>query len=249
MATQLDLQEQEQLDALKAFWNKYGNLVTWLLVLVLGAFAAWNGWNYWQREQGLKAGGMFEELERASLAGDVDKTGRVFADLKANFPRTAFAEQGGLLAAKLQFEKGQADAARASLGWVADNAAEEEIRTAARLRLAAVLTEGKQYDEALKTLAAATAPGFEALVADRRGDVLVIQGKKDEARVAYQAAYQAMGEKIDYRRLIDAKLTALGAAPGASPALSAMAASAAVAALPASAAAAATSAPASGAGK
>lgn len=253
MATQLDLQEQEQLDALKAFWNKYGNLITWLLVLVLGAFAAWNGWNYWQREQGLKAGGMFEELERASLVGDVDKTGRVFADLKTNFPRTAFAEQGGLLAAKLQFEKGQLDAAKASLMWVADNAAEEEIKTSARLRLAAVLTEGKQYDEALKVLASATAPGFEALVADRRGDVLVIQGKKDEARVAYEAAYKAMGEKIDYRRLIDAKLTALGAAPGASAALASISVPA-VPAVPAAPAASATvaapaPAPASGASK
>ena len=238
MATQLDLHEQEQLDALKAFWNKYGNLITWLLVLVLGAFAAWNGWNYWQREQGQKAGGMFEELERAALAGDADKTGRVFADLKANFPRTAFTEQGGLLAAKVQFEKGQADAAKASLTWVADNAREEEIKTAARLRLAAVLTEGKLYDEALKALAGATAPNFEALVADRRGDVLAIQGKKDEARAAYQAAYTAMGEKIDYRRLIEAKLIALGAAPGSPiaavaetvPAASAVAASAAAAA-------------------
>ncbi len=253
MATQLDLQEQEQLDALKAFWNKYGNLITWLLVLVLGAFAAWNGWNYWQREQGLKAGGMFEELERAALAGDAEKTGRVFADLKANFPRTAFAEQGGLLAAKVQFEKGQADAARASLNWVADNASEEEIKTAARLRLAAVLAEGKLYDDALKALAAATAPGFEALVADRRGDVLVIQGKKDEARAAYQAAYAAMGEKIDYRRLIEAKLTALGAAPGApavDPASVAAPASAPAApAVPTLGASAAATAPAPGASK
>ena len=247
MATQLDLQEQEQLDALKAFWNKYGNLITWLLVLVLGAFAAWNGWNYWQREQGLKAGGMFEELERASLAGDADKTGRVFADLKTNFPRTAFAEQGGLLAAKLQFEKGQVDAAKASLNWVADNAAEAEIRTAARLRLAAVLTESKQYDEALKVLAAAPAPGFEALVADRRGDVLLIQGKKDEARVAYELAYKAMGEKIDYRRLIDAKLTALGAAPGAAAAVTAV--SPVAVTVTAASAPAPASAPASGANK
>ena len=249
MATQLDLQEQEQLDALKAFWNKYGNLITWLLVLVLGAFAAWNGWNYWQREQGLKAGGMFEELERASLAGDADKTGRVFADLKTNFPRTAFAEQGGLLAAKLQFEKGQVDAAKASLNWVADNAAEAEIRTAARLRLAAVLTESKQYDEALKVLAAATAPGFEALVADRRGDVLLIQGKKDEARVAYELAYKAMGEKIDYRRLIDTTLTALGAAPGAAAAAAVTAVAPVAVSVTAASAPAPASAPASGAGK
>jgi predicted negative regulator of RcsB-dependent stress response len=52
-----------------------------------------------------------------------------------------------------------------------------------------------------------------ALVADRRGDVLLAQGKTAEARAAYQAAYKAMDEKIDYRRLVEAKLTALGAAP------------------------------------
>jgi predicted negative regulator of RcsB-dependent stress response len=215
MATQLDLQEQEQLDALKAFWNKYGNLITWILILVLGAFAAWNGWQYWQRDQGLKAGAMFDELERAALAGDADKAGRVFADLKERFPSTTYAQQGGLLAAKVQFDKGQADKAQGSLAWVADKAADDELRTAARLRLAALLSDAKKYDEALKALDAATAAGFEALVADRRGDVLVAQGKPAEARAAYQAAYKAMGDKIDYRRLIDAKLTALGAAPEA----------------------------------
>jgi len=215
MATQLDLQEQEQLDALKAFWNKYGNLITWTLILVLGAFAAWNGWQYWQRDQGLKAGAMFDELERAAQTGDADKAGRVFDDLKERFPATAYAQQGGLLAAKVQFDKGQADKALANLAWVADKAPDDELRTAARLRQAALLSDAKKYDEALKALDAATATGFEALVADRRGDVLLAQGKPAEARAAYQAAYKAMGDKIDYRRLIDAKLTALGAAPEA----------------------------------
>ena len=213
MATQLDLQEQEQLDALKAFWNKYGNLVTWTLVLVLGAFAAWNAWQYWQREQGFKAGGMYEELERAAQAGDADKTTRVLGDLKAQYGSTTYAQQGALLAAKVQLDKGQTDAAKATLTWVADSNADDEVRAVARLRLAAVLAEGKQFDEALKVLDAATAAGFEALVADRRGDVLSLQGKKPDAVTAYQAAYKAMDAKADYRRLIDAKLTALGAPP------------------------------------
>jgi predicted negative regulator of RcsB-dependent stress response len=224
MATQLDLQEQEQLDALKAFWKQYGNAITWLLIAVLGAYAAWNGWQYWQRDQGVKAGAMFEELERAAIAGEVDKAGRIFGDLKERFPRTAYAQQGGLIAARVQFDKGQADAARASLAWVAETGVEEEMRSVARLRLAALQAEAKQFDEALKTLDAAKAPAFEGLVADRRGDVLMLQGKKDEARAAYQAAYKAMDEKLDYRRLVDAKLTAMGAAPEA-PAPSAAAAS------------------------
>ncbi len=215
MATQLDLQEQEQLDALKAFWNKQGNLITWVLVLVLAAFASWNGWQWYQRDQAAKAGAMFDELDRAARAGDADRVGRVFGDLKERYPRTAFAQQGGLLAAKTQFDKGQADAARASLTWVADHAVEDEMRTVARLRLAALQSEAKQYDEALKTLAAAQTPGFVGLVEDRRGDILLAQGKTDEARAAYQAAHKAMGERVDYRRLIEAKMTALGAAPEA----------------------------------
>lgn len=226
MATQLDLQEQEQLDALKAFWNKQGNLITWTLVLVLGAFAAWNGWNYWQREQALKAGAMFEELDRAAAAGDADKAERVFADLKQRFPGTAFAQQGGLTAAKLQVAKGQVDAAKATLSWVAENGAEDEVRTIARLRLAAVQADAKQFDEALKTLDAAKTAGFEGLVADRRGDVLLAQGKKDEARSAYQTAYKAMSDKVDYRRLVEAKLTTLGAAPEAPAAAASAAATA-----------------------
>ena len=215
MATQLDLQEQEQLDALKAFWKQYGNLVTWVLILLLGAYAGWNAWQYWQREQGLKAGAMYEELDRATLADDADKAGRIFADMKSQFPGAVYTHQAGLLAAKVQFDKGQADAAKATLTWVAEQAKDQELGSAARLRLAALQAEAKQYDEALKTLAAANAAGFEALVADRRGDVLMLQGKKDEAKAAYQAAYKAMSDKVDYRRLIEAKLTALGAAPEA----------------------------------
>jgi predicted negative regulator of RcsB-dependent stress response len=216
MATQLDLQEQEQLDALKAFWNKQGNLIVWALVVVLGAIAGWNGWQYWQRDQAVKAGSMFDELERAALAGDADKAGRVFGDIRGRFPNTAFAQQGGLLAAKAQFDHGQADAAKASLNWVADNAPEDELRAIARLRLAAVQADSKQFDDALRTLDAVQVSGFEALVADRRGDVLLAQGHREAALAAYQAAYQAMGEKVAYRRLIDAKLTALGAAPAPS---------------------------------
>jgi len=217
MATQLNLEEQEQLDSLKAFWKKQGNLITWTLILVLGGFAAWNGWNYWQREQALKAGAMFEDLDRAAAAGDAEKTARVFADMQQRFPKVSITQQGGLFAAKLQVGKGQADAAKATLTWVAENGVEEEIRSIARLRLAAVLADAKQFDEALKVLDASKSPEFTALVADRRGDVLMAQGRKDDARIAWQAAYAAMDPKVDYRRLIEAKLTSVGAAPGVAP--------------------------------
>ena len=213
MAKSLDLQEQEQLDDLKAFWKQWGNLITWVITACLLAYAGWNAWGWYQRDQATKAGAMFDELDKAAVAGDADKVGRVFADLKDRYGRTVFAQQGGLMAARVQFDKGQADAAKASLGWVADNAGEDEYRSVARLRLAGLQLDAKQYDAALKTLDADTTKPFAALVADRRGDVLLAQGKNAEARTAYQAAWKAMDEKIDYRRLVEAKLTALGAPP------------------------------------
>ena len=216
MAQPLDLQEQEQLDELKAFWKTYGNLITWALVAALAVFAGLNGWKWWQREQATKAAAIYDELDRAAQAGDAQRAGQIFADLKERYPRTVYAEQGGLLAASVQFGAGQTDAAKASLEWVADKATEAEYQTVARLRLAAVLLQTKDFDAALKQLDAARSPSFAALVADRRGDVLLAQGKAADARSAYETAWKAMDPKVEYRRLIEAKLTALGAAPGAS---------------------------------
>jgi len=213
MATPLDLQEQEQLDELKAFWKQYGNLVTWVLIVALAAYAGLNGWRWWQRDRAAKAGAIFEQLDIAAHARDANRAGAIFGDLKSRYPGTTYAEQGGLIAAHAQYQAGQVDAAQASLAWVADNAGEDEYRSVARLRLAALLLQAKKPDEALKQLDAAKSPSFAALVADRRGDVLMAMGKTEEAKRAYQAAWASMDPKLEYRNLIDAKLTALGAAP------------------------------------
>jgi predicted negative regulator of RcsB-dependent stress response len=217
MATQLDLEEQEQLDQLKAFWKQYGNLITWLLIAVLGGFAAWNGWNWWQREQAASAAGMYDELERAATAGDAAATGRVFEDLKSRYPRTTYAQQGGLLAARVQYEQGNADAARAALGWVVEAANDVEYRTLARLRLAGLLFDAGQHDAALKQLEGDVAPGFEGLVADRRGDILAAQNKPAEATTAYQQAHKSLDRELGYRRIVEAKLMALGASVEGNP--------------------------------
>ncbi len=215
MATHLDLEEQEQLDQLKAFWEEYGNLITAVLVIVVGAYLAWLGWNAWQRDQGAKAGAMYDELSRSAQAGDAARTGSIFGDMKERFPRTAFTAQGGLLAAKVADDKGLPDAARADLAWVAESASESAYRAAARLRLSGLLLDAKKYDEALKQLDGIDDTEFAALAADRRGDILAAEGKIDEAKVAYQKAWSTMDAKIDYRRLVEAKLDVLGAAPDA----------------------------------
>lgn len=210
MARHLDLEEQEQLAELKHFWNQWGNLITWVLIAVFGSFAAWNGWNYWQRQQAAQASALYDEVERAAGAGDAARLGQAFKDIKERFGGTAYAQQAALLAAKELQQKGKADEARAALTWVARESSDEGYKAVARLRLAGLMVESRNYDEALQQLAGDMPKEFEALAADRRGDIYNLQGKKAEAKAEYTKAWNAFGPESEYRGLVEVKLTALG---------------------------------------
>jgi predicted negative regulator of RcsB-dependent stress response len=213
MAKHLDLEEQEQLAEIKHFWNQYGNLISWAVIIVFGGIAAWNGWQYWQRNQAAQAATMYDEVERAAQAGDTARVERAFSDMKDKFGSTTYAQQAGMLAAKTFVDKGNTQAAKDALGWVAEKAGDEGYQAVARLRLAAILMEAKAYDDALKQLSGTFPKEFEALAADRKGDVYVAQGKKAEAKAEYTKAYKGLDERFDYRRLVEVKLTALGVDP------------------------------------
>jgi predicted negative regulator of RcsB-dependent stress response len=215
MAT-YDLEQQEQIDQFKHFWTTYGNLITWTLVLVVGAYAAWTGYNYWQNERGAKAAVLFEELDRAVVRGEVDKVNRVFTDMKDNFGGATYTEHGALLAAQFQVGKGKADEARASLQWLVEHGKNPNLVVIARLRLSGILLDQKKFDEALKLIDTDVPAEYKGLALDRKGDIAYAQGKTSEALSAYQEAYKAMDPAVEYRRFIEGKMTALGAAPAVS---------------------------------
>ena len=213
MANQLDLEEQEQLDQLKHFWKQYGNLITWGLIVVLGAVASWNGYHAWQRSQSVQAAAMFDEVEKVVRGGDAQKAERAFNDMKDRFAKTAYAQQAGLIVAKMAYEGGKADTAQSTLKWLVDNAADKGYASVARLRLSALLIDAKSYDEAVKLLSSGIADEFAALADDRRGDIYALQGKKSEAKAEYEKSFKGFDEQSEYRRLVVVKLNALGFDP------------------------------------
>jgi len=210
MAQSLDLEEQEQLDQLKHFWSRYGNAITWALIVIFGAFAAWNGWNYWQRKQAMGASVLYDEIERAVADKDAQRTERAFSDLKDKFANTTFAQQGALMAASGLNTAGKPDQAKAALTWATDQKGDDGLQALARLRLAALALEANAPEEAGKWLEAPMPTEFTGLVADRLGDVHLAQGRKTEARASFEKAYQLFDEKTEYRQLVEVKLNALG---------------------------------------
>jgi predicted negative regulator of RcsB-dependent stress response len=215
MSKHLDLEEQEQLDQLKYFWKQYGNAITWLLILVMGSYAGWNGYQYWQKQQSTKAGALFDEVERAASSGDTSKLERSWNDMKDRFPGTTFAAQSALLAGKTFQQAEKYDAALAALKWAAESASDEASAQLARLRLANLQIQQKAYDDASKTLAKPFTPAFAGLALDIQGDLYMSQNKSQDAVKAYTDAWSKLEASNEYRRLVQAKLNALGADPEA----------------------------------
>ncbi|MHA4866959.1 YfgM family protein [Duganella sp. PWIR1] len=204
-----DLEEQEQIASLKAWWDKYGNATTWVLIAGLAAYSGWTGWNVYQGKQATQASALYDQLQAAAEAKDNVKVLRVASDMEGQFASTAYAPMGALVAAKSAFEANDLKAAKAQLQWAAEHG-KDEFKAVAKVRLAGVLLDEKAYDEALKVLAGDVPAQFAGPVADRKGDVLAAQNKLAEARTAYKAALDATDKKNPGHQLIQMKLEAIG---------------------------------------
>jgi predicted negative regulator of RcsB-dependent stress response len=207
-----DLEEQEQLDTLKTWWKMHGNLVTCVITVVCLAVVGWQGWNWYQRSQANQASAVYAVLEQAVAAGNTQKIKSAAGELAEKFGRTPYASLGALLAAKQSFEVGDLKTAKAQLAWAADNG-KDEIKDLASLRLAAVLLDEQAYDEALKQLDSTHTAVFDGRFLELKGDVLLAQGKKVEARTAYRLALEKNSGKLGAgRELLQQKLDSLGEA-------------------------------------
>lgn len=206
-----DLEEQEQLETLKAWWKDNGTLLLGVLAAAAIAFAGWQGWRGWRANQALQAGTLYATLARALQAGDAKALHEAGGTLTESYPRALYASMGALAAARFHFERGDLKNAKAQLQWVLERSPSDELRAVARLRLAAVLVDEKAYDEALKLLEAKHAAPLAAQYATLRGDILVARNRADEARAAYRLALEKSDPRnAAFRDSVQVRLDALG---------------------------------------
>ncbi len=205
-----DLEEQEQIDALKQFWRQYGGLIIALVIAALATFGGIRGWKYYQQGRSEDASALFIKLDEASRKNDVGEVRKLGAELVDKYASTAYGPMAALVLARTNHDSGDAAAAATQLQWTIDQARDEETVALARLRLAGIRLDEKKFEEALKLLDGRHSEPLASLYADLRGDVLVAQGKTDEARAAYKAALEKSAPTSNYRNLVQIKLDALG---------------------------------------
>ena len=208
--TAYDLQEQEQLDDLKAWWKQWGNAITYGVILACLVIAGVQAYRWWMGSKSAEASVLYAAVSDAARKGDPAKGKDAMAQLMEKFGGTAYAPRAALVSARQMFDAGDKAAAKTQLTWTIEHASEDELKAIARFRLAEIQLDDKQYDDALKTLDAKAPDAFKGVFADLRGDALVAAGRPAEARNAYQEAVSALDAKSPYRTYVQVKLDAVG---------------------------------------
>ena len=204
-----DLEEQEQLDEFKAWWKKNGSMAINLVLAGLVAYAAWQGYHYFQNKKAVEA----SELYQALVVTDVNNTAEIktqSAKLMESFSGTPYAGRAAVFAAKANFVANDDKSAKSQLEWAIKNAKESAIKAIAGLQLASILFEEKNYDEAQKVLSAISDKGYEGLKQNMQGDVLMAQGKQVEAKKAYESALENLDAQGKLHQYTQQKLESLG---------------------------------------
>lgn len=207
-----DLEEQEQLDAFKAWWKLHGQKVISVVIAVLLIVITYQGWNAYQGQQSLKASAKYEMLIKldANDPQNLKAVQSISGELMESFSGTPYAGRAAVTGAKANMAAKEMKAARKQLDWAADHAKEEAVQAIALLQIAALQLQDKDLDAALTTLAKSHAEGFDGLFLDLKGDVLIAQNKKVEAKKSYEEALKKLDSEGRYRQYTLHKLEALG---------------------------------------
>jgi len=213
----LDLEEQEQLDQFKAFWQKYRNLITGVVTVALFAYASYSGYQWWRNSQALEASKLYETMISAIAKGDKDQTLRAADDLQKDYGRTPYAPMSSLIAARIASDAGDSAKALDYLRWAAKNSSNDGYLALAKMRLVSQLIEQgteKDFEEADQILKDKPVAGYDALWLERRGDWYLAQKNNAQAKVSYQEAWKKLDQAKEFpeeaRRLLKVKLDAVG---------------------------------------
>ncbi|HEV2623006.1 MAG TPA: tetratricopeptide repeat protein [Frateuria sp.] len=204
--------DYEQGERVQQWLRQNGLSIAIGIVIGLVAIFGWQQWRNHQATRELEASNLYQQLQTAAAAGKGAQVDQLTERLQNDYAKSAYAIFAASDRAQRQVEANQLDKALASLQWARGHAGDTPLKPLIELRMAKVQLAAGKASDALATLDAGAAKGYEALRQELRGDALVKLGRADEARRAYQAALAAMGEDAPQRAALQLKLDDLAVA-------------------------------------
>ncbi|MBV2130005.1 YfgM family protein [Arsukibacterium indicum] len=196
--------EEQQVEAIKRFWNNYGKAILAGVTIGLAGLYGWRYFQAEQREQAEQVSAQYSQLlEQQAEGSDWLASAQGFIDAQSD---TSYAVFAALLAAREAIDSQQLAVAAEHLSWVTNNAKEAPVQAIAQLRLARVQREQGNYADALATLQKPVPASFAGQQAELKGDVLQLTGELAKAKTAYQ---EALASSEQSRPLLQVKLDEL----------------------------------------
>lgn len=190
--------DQEQVEALKRWWQKNGTAIIIGVCIGLGSAYAWRGWQASRQATAEEASVVYSQLLEYLQNRNLDDAKRNGQDLIERFPKSAYATYAAMALARVAVERKDLSEAAERLRWALDHTPAAEIEPVLRTRLARVLLAADKAGEAWAVIddkkQSGKTPAPSAAMLEVKGDILLAQGKRDEARVAYQQALAMHGE-------------------------------------------------------
>jgi len=206
--------EEQQVEALKAWWAENGKAVIAGVVLGGGVIGGWSLWKGHQEKQAIAASDAFSRSMEAIADGDTDAVQALAKEITDDQPKTLYATYTSLAAARAAVEKGDLEEAAKQLEWVIDNTQQSDVKTIASVRLARVIAANGDAAAGLAALPGTYPESFAGLVEEARGDLHVLAGDAAAARSAYKKAQES--ENIPNPEALTMKLNELAEAADAS---------------------------------
>jgi predicted negative regulator of RcsB-dependent stress response len=200
------MSEKEQVEALREWWKENGRYVIAGLVVGIAGVVGWQQWQLQQERVAQAASDSYEAVTLAVDAGDAASASALAAALREAYPRTPYAAQAALMAAKAWVAEGELATAATELAWAMENSGDVALTKVARLRLARVQLSMGEVAAAEATLAIEDEGAFAPLFAEVRGDVAFARGDLATAREAYQTALDGMVDGVGDRQSVEMKL-------------------------------------------
>jgi predicted negative regulator of RcsB-dependent stress response len=197
--------EEQQVEALKEWWDKNGKTVIVAIAVVLLAVLGWKSWMQQKQAKAETASVAYQQM-MDMLPKNPDAAMEAGRALIGEYSGSIYSTMASLAMARIAVEKGDLDAAAAHLRAANEHATQPELKLIARLRLSRVLQDQGKVDDALTQVQGVQAGSLQAEFDEQRGDLLVAQGKKSEARDAYINALAGYAEVPDKHELVQLKL-------------------------------------------
>ena len=206
-----DLEQQEQMQHLKAFWKANGKWITSSLILVFLIVGSINGWKLWNNYNKEKASKILTNLEKNIEAQNTDIALRLYQEISKDYPNTLQAGLAGLLIAKSLISDGQRDKAASILDELTKNS---QVKWLAIIRLSNVLLDLNRPGEVIEIIPEIIPDHWVGIVVDRRGDAFATLGDFESAKKDWLRAlsfYDANPSNQDVTRFISRKLATIDA--------------------------------------